>query len=134
MQNPSVFLYGPGHAKIQESSIPQITDPNDALLRIQYIGVCGSDVHFWNHGGLGDNVVSPSHPLVMGHEASGTVEAVGSSVTNIKPGDNVAIEPCFPCRICVRCKEGLYNLCPDMKFAAAPPDTVSFFQNWFRPP
>ncbi len=134
MQNPSVFLYGPGNAKIQESSIPTVTDPNDTLIRIQFVGVCGSDVHFWNHGGVGDHVVSQSHPLIMGHEACGTVEAVGSSVTNIKAGDNVAIEPCFPCRICVRCKEGHYNLCPRMKFAACPPDTNGMLTKWFKVP
>ena len=98
------------------------------------VGVCGSDVHFWSHGGIGDNVVSQAHPLVMGHEASATVEAVGSAVTNIKAGDNVAIEPCSPCRICVRCKEGWYNLCPKMRFAAAPPDTDGMLTKWFKLP
>ncbi len=70
----------------------------------------------------------------MGHEASGTVHAVGSAVTDLKPGDNVAIEPGRPCRICVRCKEGLYNLCPEMKFAACPPDTPGCLAKYFKIP
>jgi D-xylulose reductase len=70
----------------------------------------------------------------MGHEASGTVHAVGSNVTHIQTGDDVAIEPCYPCRRCVRCKEGHYNLCPEMKFAACPPDTNGALTKWFRVP
>lgn len=58
---------------------------------------------------------------ILGHESSGVVDAVGSSVTNVKPGDRVALEPGIPCRRCVRCKEGHYNLCPHMSFAATPP-------------
>ena len=81
--------------------------------------MCGSDIHFWTHGGVGTQTVD-GHPLVMGHEASGTIHEVGSAVTHLKPGDNVALEPGRPCRTCVRCKEGLYNLCTRMLYAAAP--------------
>lgn len=70
----------------------------------------------------------------MGHETSGTIEAVGSSVAHVKPGDNVAIEPCNPCRVCVRCKEGYYNLCPNLKFAACPPDTNGALTKWYKVP
>ncbi|KEF57404.1 L-iditol 2-dehydrogenase [Exophiala aquamarina CBS 119918] len=118
--NPSVFLYGPGNAKIEDRPEPRITDPTDAIVRIKFVGVCGSDVHFWTAGGVNGKNVSCTNPLVMGHEASGTIHAVGSSVTHLSPGDNVAIEPGQPCRCCERCKEGLYNLCPRMRFAACP--------------
>ena len=91
-----------------------------------------SQVHFWNEGGVNGNNVSESKPLVMGHEASGTVEAVGEAVSHIEAGDRVAIEPCYPCRICVRCKEGRYNLCPKMKFAACPPDQNGALTKWFK--
>lgn len=70
----------------------------------------------------------------MGHEASGVVYAVGSAVTHLKPGDSVAIEPGMPCRSCDRCKEGLYNLCPDMKFAACPPETPGCLSKYFKIP
>ncbi|KAK5557198.1 hypothetical protein LTR46_005009 [Exophiala xenobiotica] len=116
--NPSVFLYGPGDARIEDTPEPEITDVTDAIVRIKFVGVCGSDVHFWNHGGINGKYVSNSEPLVMGHEASGTVYAVGSAVKHLKPGDNVAIEPGRPCRSCIRCKEGFYSLCPDMKLPA----------------
>jgi D-xylulose reductase len=70
----------------------------------------------------------------MGHEASGTIHAVGSAVTHLKPGDSVAIEPGQPCRSCERCKEGLYNLCPRMKFAACPPDNPGCLTKYFKIP
>jgi D-xylulose reductase len=91
-------------------------------------------VHFWNHGGINGKFVSEQRPLVMGHEASGTVHAVGAAVTQLKPGDNVAIEPGCPCRGCERCKEGLYNLCLSMKFAACPPDTPGCLTKYFKIP
>ena len=79
-------------------------------------------VHFWKHGGIGMKV-DEQHPIVMGHEASGTVRAVGSKVTTVAVGDHVALEPGVSCRRCKACKTGRYNHCPDMKFAAAPPDS-----------
>ncbi|EHY53612.1 putative D-xylulose reductase A [Exophiala dermatitidis] len=132
--NPSVVLYGPGNAKIEDRPEPSITDPTDAIVRIKFVGVCGSDVHFWTNGGVGDNVVSASQPLVMGHEASGTIHAVGPGVSHLKPGDRVAIEPGQPCRSCMRCKEGFYNLCQDMKFAACPPDSPGCLSKYFKIP
>lgn len=70
----------------------------------------------------------------MGHEASGTIDAVGTDVTSVTVGDRVAIEPGFPCRRCKSCKDGVYNLCPGMKFAAAPPDTHGTLAKYFAVP
>lgn len=70
----------------------------------------------------------------MGHEGSGTIFEVGSAVTDLSPGDEVAIEGGRPCRQCKRCKEGLYNICPKMKFAAAPPDTDGLLTKYFKIP
>jgi len=78
--------------------------------------------------------VDADHPLVMGHEASGVVHSVGKMVHSLKPGDRVAIEPGFPCRRCKRCKEGRYNLCPEMKFAASPPDSHGALAKFYRLP
>lgn len=89
------------------------------LLQVNFTGICGSDVHYWQHGKIGEYVVKS--PMVLGHESSGTVLSVGSEVKSLKKGDRVAMEPGIPCRSCVRCKEGFYNLCPDMAFAATPP-------------
>lgn len=70
----------------------------------------------------------------MGHEASGTIHSIGSAVTTLVPGDQVAIEPGFPCRRCARCKEGRYNLCPNMKFAASPPEAHGTLCKYFKLP
>ena len=130
--NPSYVLYGPGNARIENLKAPQLTDPGDVILRMRYVGVCGSDVHFWTHGGIGKASVTADHGITMGHEGSGTVYAVGPAVHGLQPGDKVAIEPGEACRKCVRCKEGLYNLCPYMRFAACPPDTPGLLSKYFR--
>lgn len=90
-------------------------------------------VHFWCHGGVGEKV-SASKPLVMGHEASGIVDHVGSGVSSLEAGDRVAIEPGYPCRRCNTCKRGQYNLCPGMKFAACPPDDHGTLTRLFKVP
>ncbi|KAG9187964.1 D-xylulose reductase [Alternaria panax] len=133
MQNPSVVLYGPKKAKIEDTAIPELADSHDVIVRINYVGVCGSDVHFWHHGGIG-KIVNPSTGIVMGHEASGTIHSIGSSVKSVRPGDRVAIEPGIPCRICKACKSGVYNMCRDIRFAAAPgpPDTQGTLSKYFR--
>ncbi|KAL6152993.1 hypothetical protein ACJQWK_04257 [Exserohilum turcicum] len=89
-------------------------------------------VHFWHHGGIG-KLVNPTTGIVIGHEASGTIEAVGPQVTRVQPGDRVAIEPGTPCRLCKQCKSGVYNLCRKMRFAAAPgpPDTPGTLAKYF---
>ena len=76
----------------------------------------------------------PGSPLVMGHEASGTIHSIGSAVESLGPGDRVAMEPGFPCRRCARCKEGRYNLCKDMKFAASPPAAHGTLCKYFKLP
>jgi D-xylulose reductase len=76
-------------------------------------------VHYWVEGRIGHFVVEK--PMVLGHESAGIVHKVGDKVKSLKVGDEVAMEPGVPCRRCVRCKEGKYNLCPDMAFAATPP-------------
>ncbi|KAK1047132.1 hypothetical protein LTR74_017813 [Friedmanniomyces endolithicus] len=133
MQNPSYLLYGPNDAKVEDRPMPQIVNHHDVIVRIAYMGVCGSDVHFWKHGGIGSKVDS-AHPLVMGHEGSGKIHAVGSAVTSVRVGDSVAIEPGTPCRRCKSCKAGFYNLCVDMKFAAAPPDAHGLLTQYYLAP
>ncbi|KAK2590409.1 hypothetical protein QQS21_011914 [Conoideocrella luteorostrata] len=131
--NRSCVLYGPGKVKFENRPAPVVRDPRDVVVRIEYVGVCGSDVHFWVHGGV-TRKVSDESPIVMGHEASGTVHSIGSQVSSVKVGDRVAIEPGIPCRRCKRCKMGKYNLCPDMRFAADPPLTDGTLCHLFRVP
>lgn len=89
------------------------------LLRIDTVGICGSDVHFLTKGRIAHFVVT--EPMVIGHEASGVVHRVGTAVKHLKVGDRVAIEPGVPCRFCSFCKDGRYHLCPDAVFCSTPP-------------
>lgn len=101
-----------------ERPIPQI-GAADVLVKVEAVGICGSDLHFFEHGQLGDYVVEP--PFVLGHEASGTVVEVGQAVTSLAVGDRVALEPGITCGKCEYCKSGKYNLCADVVFFATPP-------------
>ncbi|NXL90962.1 DHSO dehydrogenase, partial [Alectura lathami] len=103
----------------EDRPIPE-PGPNEVLLRMHSVGICGSDVHYWQHGRIGDFVVK--EPMVLGHEASGTVVKVGSGVTHLKAGDRVAIEPGVPREADEFCKAGRYNLSPTIFFCATPPD------------
>ena len=103
----------------EDRPVPKLENPYDVLLQVNYTGICGSDIHYWQHGKIGQFVVED--PMVLGHESAGTVLECGSNVTTLKKGDRVAMEPGIPCRRCSRCKEGKYNLCLDMAFAATPP-------------
>lgn len=104
--------------ELTEREIPKPA-ANEVLVRVEYVGVCGSDIHYYENGGIGPNIVKP--PFVLGHEAGGTVVEVGTSVTNLKPGDRVALEPGKTCGHCEFCKTGRYNLCPEVIFFATPP-------------
>ncbi|WP_010677144.1 NAD(P)-dependent alcohol dehydrogenase [Bacillus timonensis] len=83
------------------------------------IGVCGSDVHYYEHGKIGRYVVES--PIILGHELAGEVVQVGEKVNNVVVGDRVAVEPGITCGRCEYCKSGRYNLCPDVQFMATPP-------------
>ena len=96
--------------EIQERPIPQPKD-DEALVKVEYVGICGSDLHYYESGRIGDFVVKP--PFVLGHEAGGTVVEVGANVKNLKVGDRVAMERGKTCGQCEFCKSGKYNLCED---------------------
>jgi len=118
-KNLSFVLEAIEKVKFEDKPVPEIKDPYEVLIEVKFTGICGSDVHYWQHGAIGPYVVKD--PMVLGHESAGVVAKVGSSVKGLKPGDRVAMEPGIPCRRCERCKEGKYNLCPHMAFAATPP-------------
>lgn len=104
--------------ELTERDIPK-PKADEVLVRVEYVGVCGSDLHYYENGGIGPNIVKP--PFVLGHEAGGTVVEVGEAVTHLKVGDRVALEPGKTCGHCEFCKTGRYNLCPDVIFFATPP-------------
>ena len=99
-------------------------EPGDVRVAIAAVGLCGSDVHFFEHGRVGDLEVT--RPLILGHEASGTIVEVANGVPRELVGTRVAIEPQRPCRACRQCKSGRYNLCPHMRFPSAPPEDGAF--------
>ncbi|KAL3430936.1 putative D-xylulose reductase A [Aspergillus tetrazonus] len=118
-QNLSFVLEGIHRVKFEDRPIPKLKSPHDVIVNVKYTGICGSDVHYWDHGAIGQFVVK--EPMVLGHESSGIVTQIGSAVTSLKVGDHVAMEPGIPCRRCEPCKAGKYNLCEEMAFAATPP-------------
>ena len=117
-ENLAAVLHGVQDLRLEERPVPDV-GPDDVLVAIRSVGVCGSDVHYWQNGRIGSFVVRA--PMILGHESAGVVEAVGAAVTTLRPGDRVSLEPGVPCRRCAACKSGRYNLCPDVRFFATPP-------------
>ncbi len=116
-------LLGVGHVEVQERPVPAVA-AGEVLVQVASVGVCGSDVHYWREMRIGDYVVES--PLVLGHELSGRVVAVGDGVAASRVGERVAVEPQRPCHTCGQCLAGRYNLCPDMRFYATPPVDGAF--------
>ena len=104
--------------EIQERDIPKIK-AHEVLVRVDYVGICGSDLHYFEHGRIGNFIVD--YPFVLGHEVGGTVVALGEDVKDLKVDDRVALEPQITCGECEFCKSGRYNLCNEVEFFATPP-------------
>ena len=109
----SVVCYGAKDLRLEEQEQP-IAGPDEVLIDIEAGGICGSDLHYYNHGGFG--TVRIKEPMILGHEVSGRVAELGSNVANLKIGDLVAINPSHPCGSCKFCKEAMYNQCLDMRY------------------
>ncbi len=127
----AAFLIEKNKIEIREIENPKIKNEDEVLVKIKSVGVCGSDIHYYKEGRIGDFIVK--EPLILGHESSGIIEEVGKSVKDLKVGDRVAIEPGIPCRKCSYCKEGRYNLCADVKFFATPPINGTFCEYIVHP-
>lgn len=111
-------LTGPSEIRLEERPVPTPA-PDEVLVRITAVGVCGSDAHYYREGRIGDHIVNG--PLVLGHEAAGVIVAVGSTVADTRIGQRVSIEPQRPDPTSAQSREGRYNLCPAMEFFATPP-------------
>jgi len=100
--------------------------PGEVLVKVSHVGICGSDVHYWAKGRIGEAIVK--HPFVVGHEVSGIVEALGPGVSDerLKPGTPVAVEPGIPCFQCESCLRGLPHCCPNVRFYGTPPVQGAF--------
>lgn len=112
-----------GILRIEDRPVP-VPAASQVLVEVAAVGVCGSDVHYYRHGRIGDFVVED--PMILGHELSGRITAVGDGVDPARIGQRVAVEPQFPCRRCRQCRAGRYNLCPEMRFYATPPVDGAF--------
>jgi len=114
----AAVLIEPGRIELEERAIPT-PGPGDVLIRVSSVGVCGSDTHYYRHGRVGGFVVEA--PLVLGHEAAGTIVGVGEAVDRSRIGQRVSIEPQRPDPDSDETRRGDYNLCPHMRFYATPP-------------
>lgn len=114
----TAVMNGIGKIGFEERQIPK-PKADEVLVKLEYVGICGSDLHYYETGAIGEYVVKP--PFVLGHEPSGTVVEIGEHVHHLQVGDRVALEPGKTCGHCEFCKQGKYNLCPDVVFFATPP-------------
>ncbi len=112
-------LHGARDLRIDDLPEPGRPGPGEALVEVRAVGVCGSDIHYYNEGGIGTTRLEA--PMVVGHEPAGVVLEVGEGVSHVQPGDRVAIDPAMPCGTCENCRLGHPNLCPDIRFFGSAP-------------
>src|SRR5918997_3488448 len=123
MQNLAAIMYGTHDIRLEDKPVPE-PGAKEVLVEIRAVGVCGSDVHYYEEGRIGSFVVR--EPLILGHESMGTVVAVGEEATKHEVGERVALEPGVPDLTCRECRAGHYNLCPNVRFFATPPINGAF--------
>lgn len=116
MENKAVLLLENRKVKIGDSAMPKMK-PGYAKVKVEYCGICGSDVHFYMQG---EPEFPDVYPFILGHEFAGTVVEVADDVADLKVGDRVCVEPGTFCGKCEWCKKGKYNLCKNMEFLSAP--------------
>lgn len=132
MKNRIIRMPEKQHFVIEEGEMPHARR-GAVVVRIEYCGICGSDMHFFKDGAIGIRKAPPS--FILGHECAGTVVEIGEDVTDLKVGDRVALEPGLPCGKCEFCRKGQYNLCRDMHFmAAAMPPTQGALRDYIQYP
>jgi L-iditol 2-dehydrogenase len=123
MQNKAAVMHGTHDVRLEDVTVPE-PEPNEILVEIRAVGVCGSDVHYYEEGRIGSFVVEK--PLILGHESMGTIVALGENATKHKVGERVTLEPGVPDGTCRECRAGRYNLCPNVRFFATPPIDGAF--------
>jgi L-iditol 2-dehydrogenase len=114
----AVVLTGLRQMELRDVAEPKIEKDTDVLLKIEMVGVCGSDVHYYETGRIGSQIVE--YPFIVGHECAATVAAVGKSVTNVKIGDAVVVDPAVSCHECFQCRIGRANTCYNLRFLGTP--------------
>jgi len=114
----AMMLTGIRQMEMKEVPTPALVHDTDVLIKMKTLGVCGSDIHYYVNGKIGSQVVE--YPFTVGHEGAGVVEAIGSSVSRVRPGDRIAIEPAMPCWECDQCKAGRPHTCRKLRFLGCP--------------
>lgn len=114
----AALLTAPGKFQIQDVPEPILQSPDEVLLQIQSVGICGSDRHYYQTGRIGDQVVE--YPWIVGHECSALVQAVGNRVFGVKPGDRIVIDPLILCGQCSQCRMGRPHTCLNGRFLGCP--------------
>jgi L-idonate 5-dehydrogenase len=109
----AIVIHGALDLRIEERE-PLTPGPDQVSVAIARGGICGSDLHYYRHGGFG--TVRLKEPMILGHEIAGEISAVGANVATLKVGDKVAINPSRPCKVCTYCQAGQQNHCLDMLF------------------
>jgi L-iditol 2-dehydrogenase len=104
--------------EIIEAPPPKLERSGDVLLRVDRVGICGSDVHYYLEGHIGNQALK--YPATVGHECAGTVLEVGSAVTRLRAGDRVAVDPAIVCGTCDQCRAGRSNTCRNLQFMGCP--------------
>ncbi len=109
-----------GIRKIEMKDIPEprIINSNDVKIKMSVLGICGSDIHYYTQGQIGSQKVQ--YPFTVGHEGAGIVVETGKSVSRVKPGDHIAIDPAMPCRGCDQCLSGRHHTCRNLRFLGCP--------------
>jgi L-iditol 2-dehydrogenase len=114
----TVALTDKGKFDVLEISKPEIINGDDILLKVSSVGICGSDLHYFRQGRVGDQIIK--FPFTVGHECSAVVEEIGANVKRVKPGDIIAVEPALSCHKCQQCLSGREHTCLNQKFLGAP--------------
>src|SRR5512137_591299 len=114
----AALLTGPGRFEVRDVPAPVIARDDDVLLRTKLVGICGSDLHYFASARVGD--LDLKYPVRLGHECAAVVEAVGTSVTRLKRGDIVSVEPAVSCGACDQCLAGRPHTCRQLRFMGSP--------------
>jgi L-idonate 5-dehydrogenase len=109
----ALVIHAPNDLRVEDVPTPEVL-PNQLLVRVRCGGICGSDLHYYSHGGFG--TVRIQQPMVLGHEVAGVIEEAGRDVQGFKSGDRIAVSPSRPCGVCRYCQQGLQNHCLDMRY------------------
>lgn len=128
----SVKLTGIEQMEMVEIDKPSVIEKDEVLIEIKYVGVCGSDVHYYTEGKIGSQVVK--YPFIVGHECSGKIAAVGSEVTHVEVGDLVVVDPSVHCGHCEQCLKGRPHTCLNVKFLGCPAQMEGCLQQYIVMP